>query len=133
MSNINNNNNININNNNSQLHDGIHQSVFMSSMVPNPAKDLPLCWEQHSKLLPGVDQYKANDIALWNTTRVSEFVSTLPGCKEQAQMFVDEVGSQPGCKKQAQMFVNEVGSQPGCKEQAQMFVDEVGSQLSAGM
>ena len=43
------------------LHHGIHQSVFMSAMAPNPAKDLSLCWEQHSKLLPGLDKVNIQD------------------------------------------------------------------------
>ncbi|XP_069126496.1 lethal(3)malignant brain tumor-like protein 3 isoform X2 [Argopecten irradians] len=78
------------NKNNSNLHNGIHQSVFMSSMVPNPNKDLPLCWEQHSKLLPGVDKMKGSEVSNWNVDQVSQFVRSLPGCEEHAKAFKDE-------------------------------------------
>ncbi|XP_060081009.1 lethal(3)malignant brain tumor-like protein 3 [Ylistrum balloti] len=76
--------------NTNNLHSGIHQSVFMSSMVPNPNKDLPLCWEQHSKLLPGVDKMKGSDVSSWNVDQVSQFVRSLPGCEEHAKAFKDE-------------------------------------------
>ncbi|XP_041359679.1 lethal(3)malignant brain tumor-like protein 3 isoform X2 [Gigantopelta aegis] len=72
------------------LLNGIHQSVFMSSMVPNPAKDLPLCWEQHSKLLPGVDKIRTSDVSKWSMDEVASFVHTLPGCKEQGKVFKEE-------------------------------------------
>ncbi|XP_064604758.1 lethal(3)malignant brain tumor-like protein 3 [Liolophura sinensis] len=72
------------------LHNGIHQSVFMSAMVPNPAKDLPLCWDQHSKLLPGVDKIKGSQVASWSIQDVADFVKTLPGCEEQASVFTEE-------------------------------------------
>ncbi|XP_033737732.1 lethal(3)malignant brain tumor-like protein 3 isoform X2 [Pecten maximus] len=76
--------------NTNNLHNGIHQSVFMSSMVPNPNKDLPLCWEQHSKLLPGVDKMKGSEVSNWNVDQVSQFVRSLPGCEEHAKAFKDE-------------------------------------------
>ncbi|OWF45744.1 lethal(3)malignant brain tumor-like protein 3 isoform X3 [Mizuhopecten yessoensis] len=76
--------------NTNNLHNGIHQSVFMSSMVPNPNKDLPLCWEQHSKLLPGVDKMKGSEVSSWNVDQVSQFVRSLPGCEEHAKAFKDE-------------------------------------------
>ena len=75
------------------LLNGIHQSVFMSSMVPNPAKDLPLCWEQHSKLLPGVDKIRTSDVSKWTMDEVANFVHTLPGCREQGKVFKEEVMS----------------------------------------
>ena len=79
------------------LHQGIHQSVFMSSMVAPPCpsslggRDLPLCWEQHCKLLPGVHQYNMSDVAHWDPAAVAAFVSTLPGCKDLADRFQDQV------------------------------------------
>ena len=75
----------------STFHQGIHQSVFMSAMVTSPSKDLPLCWDQHSKLLPGVEQYKARDVADWTTVDVADFVSTLPGCRELGGVFKEQV------------------------------------------
>ena len=73
------------------LREGIHQSVFMSSMLPSPSKDLPLCWEQHSKLLPGADQHCAADVTEWSTQKVAGFVGSLPGCEDLAEVFQDEV------------------------------------------
>nr|XP_006811109.1 PREDICTED: lethal(3)malignant brain tumor-like protein 3-like [Saccoglossus kowalevskii] len=74
----------------SNLHNQLHQSVFMSAMTPYPAKDLPLCWEQHSKLLPGVSDITASEVSKWSTDQVSEFVKKLPGCEEHAQKFAEE-------------------------------------------
>ncbi len=73
------------------LYHGIHQSVFMSAMMVSPSRDLPLCWDQHSKLLPGVDKYSPNDVSQWTMTDVAAFVSMLPGCKEIGPMFKEEV------------------------------------------
>lgn len=77
--------------NHNYLHQGIHQSVFMSAMAPNPNKDLSLCWEQHSKLLPGVDKINGSDVSGWSIEKVASFIKTLPGCEEQAKTFKDEV------------------------------------------
>ncbi|XP_038057788.1 lethal(3)malignant brain tumor-like protein 4 [Patiria miniata] len=72
------------------LHHQLHQSVFMSAMSPNPAKDLPLCWEQHSKLLPGLADLSRSAVAKWSTEEVADFVKKLPGCGEHASKFADE-------------------------------------------
>ncbi|PIK46400.1 putative lethal(3)malignant brain tumor-like protein 3-like [Apostichopus japonicus] len=68
----------------------LHQSVFMSAMSPHPAKDLPLCWEQHAKLLPGVADLDYSTVAKWNQEEVAEFVRKLPGCNEHASKFAEE-------------------------------------------
>ena len=73
------------------LHKQLHQSVFMSAMSPFPAKDLPLCWEQHSKLLPGVASISCSTVAKWTMDEVADFVRKLPGCLEHATKFSDEV------------------------------------------
>lgn len=65
----------------------------MSAMLPSPAKDLPLCWEQHSKLLPGIDQHKANSVASWSVEDVSDFVKMLPGCDDLGKSFKEEVSA----------------------------------------
>ena len=75
----------------SQLHHGIHQSVFMSSMVSPPVKDLPLCWEQHAKLLPGIHKHSAQEVSAWNVHQVADFISSLPGCKDLVRVFLEEV------------------------------------------
>ncbi|KAK6188158.1 hypothetical protein SNE40_004401 [Patella caerulea] len=75
---------------NASLYNGIHQSVFQTYSIPNPSRDLPLCWEQHSKLLPGVDQLQSNDISKWTLTDVANFIQTLPGCENHGSKFVEE-------------------------------------------
>ncbi|XP_013413836.1 lethal(3)malignant brain tumor-like protein 4 isoform X2 [Lingula anatina] len=72
------------------LHQGIHQSVFMPPSAPTPNKDMPLCWEQHSKLLPGVDKILGGQVAKWSIDDVANFIRTLPGCMEQANVFKEE-------------------------------------------
>ncbi|XP_071964680.1 lethal(3)malignant brain tumor-like protein 4 [Antedon mediterranea] len=74
----------------SNLHNQLHQSVFMSAMSPHPVKDLPLCWQQHTKLLPGVSEIPTSIVSKWNQSDVSEFVSRLPGCTEHAKKFSEE-------------------------------------------
>uniref|UniRef100_A0A4W3I4R9 L3MBTL histone methyl-lysine binding protein 3 n=1 Tax=Callorhinchus milii TaxID=7868 RepID=A0A4W3I4R9_CALMI len=66
----------------------LHQSVFLSSVSPVPS--LPLCWEQHSKLLPGVAGITARKVVKWTINEVSEFILSLPGCEEQAKAFREE-------------------------------------------
>ncbi|XP_043922447.1 lethal(3)malignant brain tumor-like protein 4 isoform X2 [Protopterus annectens] len=72
------------------MQQALHQSVFMSAMSTHPTKDLPLCWEQHCKLLPGVAHVKASQVAKWTVDEVAMFVQTLPGCQEQAKIFKEE-------------------------------------------
>ncbi|KAL3869479.1 hypothetical protein ACJMK2_042156 [Sinanodonta woodiana] len=80
---------------NNSLHHGIHQSVFQSSFISLPQRDLPLCWEQHTKLLPGVDKIRGNDVATWTIDQVANFVKTLLGCEEQAKAFREETSACP--------------------------------------
>ncbi|MBN3326499.1 LMBL3 protein, partial [Atractosteus spatula] len=70
------------------LQQALHQSVFMSSTSPIPS--LPLCWEQHSKLLPSVAGITASKVAGWTVEEVTEFIQGLPGCKEQVKTFREE-------------------------------------------
>lgn len=75
----------------SSIRHSIHQSVFMPTTPTVAPRDLPMSWDQQSKLLPGVNQYKANIISEWSVAEVAEFVSSLPGCAEFAKVFTDEV------------------------------------------
>ncbi|KAL4616877.1 lethal(3)malignant brain tumor-like protein 4 isoform X2 [Arapaima gigas] len=68
----------------------LHQSVFLSAMSAHPGRDLPLCWEQHCKLLPGVVGVAASHVELWTSNQVSTFIHSLPGCEEQAKQFKEE-------------------------------------------
>ncbi|XP_038665648.1 lethal(3)malignant brain tumor-like protein 1 isoform X4 [Scyliorhinus canicula] len=72
------------------MQQALHQSVFMSAMSAHPVRDLPLCWEQHCKLLPGVVNFQAGMVSKWNSDEVANFVQTLPGCEEQAKIFKEE-------------------------------------------
>lgn len=72
------------------LREGIHNSVFSSSMISAPKPDVPLCWEQHCKLLPGVTSIRGNEVSKWTTDQVAAFINTLPGCEDQAKLFKEE-------------------------------------------
>ncbi|MGH0145181.1 UNVERIFIED_CONTAM: hypothetical protein FKN15_056820 [Acipenser sinensis] len=72
------------------MQQALHQSVFLSAMSAQPNRDLPLCWEQHCKLLPGVARVQASRVAHWTADEVASFVHSLPGCEEQAKQFKEE-------------------------------------------
>ncbi|KAG7488690.1 hypothetical protein MATL_G00037020 [Megalops atlanticus] len=72
------------------MQQALHQSVFLSAMSAHPSRDLPLCWEQHCKLLPGVEGVQASRVAHWTVEEVASFIHSLPGCEEQAKQFQDE-------------------------------------------
>ena len=65
----------------------------MSSMIATPRNEQPLCWDQHSKLLPGVSGVAGNDVTKWNIEDVAAFVKSLPGCDEHAKTFIEEVST----------------------------------------
>lgn len=58
----------------SSLQAALHQSVFLSAMSPQPGRDLSLCWEQHSKLLPGVAGVHAKTVQQWSIEQVCLYV-----------------------------------------------------------
>lgn len=72
------------------LQQALHQSVFLSAMSAHPSRDLPLCWEQHCKLLPGVAGVQARLVTHWTVEEVADFIHSLPGCEEQAKQFREE-------------------------------------------
>ncbi|XP_076992045.1 lethal(3)malignant brain tumor-like protein 4 isoform X3 [Tamandua tetradactyla] len=73
-----------------QTHQALHQSVFMSALSTNPFRDLPLGREQHCKLLPGVADIQAGEVARWTVDEVAEFVQSLLSCEEYAKCFKKE-------------------------------------------
>ena len=75
-------------------------------MSPNPAKDLPLCWEQHTKLLPGLSDLSCSTVAKWSTEEVANFVKKLPGCGEHASKFADEVSPKRKIKTSSNSRLN---------------------------
>ncbi|XP_059265215.1 lethal(3)malignant brain tumor-like protein 4 isoform X1 [Mustela nigripes] len=73
-----------------QTQQALHQSIFMSSVSAHPFRDLPLGREQHCKLLPGVANIQASEVARWTVDEVAEFVQSLLGCEEHAKCFKKE-------------------------------------------
>ncbi|XP_054099955.2 lethal(3)malignant brain tumor-like protein 4 isoform X4 [Callithrix jacchus] len=73
-----------------QAQQALHQSVFMSTVSAHPFRDLPLGREQHFKLLPGVADIRASQVAQWTVDEVTEFVQSLLGCEEHARCFKKE-------------------------------------------
>ncbi|TKS77313.1 Lethal(3)malignant brain tumor-like protein 1 [Collichthys lucidus] len=71
--------------------EGVYPSLFMSALSSQSDRTLSLCWEQHCKLLPGVQGIHASQVAAWNVEEVFRFVQNLIGCEEQARVFKDEM------------------------------------------
>nr|XP_015095466.1 lethal(3)malignant brain tumor-like protein 4 isoform X1 [Vicugna pacos]XP_031546086.1 lethal(3)malignant brain tumor-like protein 4 isoform X1 [Vicugna pacos] len=68
----------------------LHLSVFTSALSAQPFRVLPLGREQHRKLLPGVADVRAGEVAQWTVDEVVEFVRSLLGCEEHAKCFKKE-------------------------------------------
>ncbi|XP_032565653.1 lethal(3)malignant brain tumor-like protein 4 isoform X3 [Chiroxiphia lanceolata] len=73
------------------LQQALHQSIFMPSLASNPTHRLHLFWEQHCRLLPEVSGLTAKQVAKWTVEEVVSFIQRLPGCKEQASVFREEI------------------------------------------
>ncbi|XP_019112290.1 lethal(3)malignant brain tumor-like protein 1 [Larimichthys crocea] len=71
--------------------EGVYPSLFMSALSSQSDRTLSLCWEQHCKLLPGVQGIHASQVAAWNVEEVFRFVQNLIGCEEQARVFKEEM------------------------------------------
>ncbi|XP_061592553.1 lethal(3)malignant brain tumor-like protein 1 isoform X2 [Cololabis saira] len=71
--------------------EGVYPSLFMSALSSQSDRTLSLCWEQHCKLLPGVQGIHASQVATWSVEEVFRFVQTLIGCEEQARLFKEEM------------------------------------------
>ncbi|MED6250274.1 Lethal(3)malignant brain tumor-like protein 1 [Ataeniobius toweri] len=72
--------------------EGMYPSLFMSALSGQSDRTLSLCWEQHCKLLPGVQGIHASQVATWSVDEVFRFVQNLIGCEEQARLFKEEAG-----------------------------------------
>ncbi|KAI1231312.1 hypothetical protein IHE44_0008254 [Lamprotornis superbus] len=77
------------------LQQALHQSIFMPSLASNPTHHLHLFWEQHCRLLPEVSGLTAKQVAKWTVEEVVSFIQRLPGCKEQASVFREEIEKKP--------------------------------------
>ncbi|KAF3860214.1 hypothetical protein F7725_000469, partial [Dissostichus mawsoni] len=71
--------------------EGVYPSLFMSALSGQTDRTLSLCWEQHCKLLPGVQGIHASQVAAWSVEEVFMFVQNLIGCEEQACLFKEEM------------------------------------------
>uniref|UniRef100_A0A096MGI9 Lethal(3)malignant brain tumor-like protein 1 n=1 Tax=Poecilia formosa TaxID=48698 RepID=A0A096MGI9_POEFO len=71
--------------------EGVYPSLFMSALTGQSDRTLSLCWEQHCKLLPGVQGIHASQVAAWSVDEVFRFVQNLIGCEEQARLFKEEM------------------------------------------
>uniref|UniRef100_A0A3Q2R342 Lethal(3)malignant brain tumor-like protein 1 n=1 Tax=Fundulus heteroclitus TaxID=8078 RepID=A0A3Q2R342_FUNHE len=71
--------------------EGVYPSLFMSALSGQSDRTLSLCWEQHCKLLPGVQGIHASQVATWSVDEVFRFVQNLTGCEEQARLFKEEM------------------------------------------
>ncbi|XP_015233273.1 PREDICTED: lethal(3)malignant brain tumor-like protein 1 isoform X1 [Cyprinodon variegatus] len=71
--------------------DGGYPSLFMSALSGQSDRTLSLCWEQHCKLLPGVQGIHASQVATWSVDEVFRFVQNLIGCEDQARLFKEEM------------------------------------------
>uniref|UniRef100_A0A8C6PVW2 Lethal(3)malignant brain tumor-like protein 1 n=1 Tax=Nothobranchius furzeri TaxID=105023 RepID=A0A8C6PVW2_NOTFU len=71
--------------------EGVYPSLFISALSGQSDRTLSLCWEQHCKLLPGVQGIHASQVATWSVEEVFMFVQNLIGCEEQARLFKEEV------------------------------------------
>lgn len=52
------------------LEQALHESVFMTSLSPDPGHRIHLCWEQQCHLLPEVSAYSAKTVTKWTTEEV---------------------------------------------------------------
>ena len=50
--------------------EGVYPSLFMSALTVQSDRALSLCWEQHCKLLPGVQGIHASQVAAWSIDEV---------------------------------------------------------------
>ncbi|XP_061745318.1 lethal(3)malignant brain tumor-like protein 1 isoform X5 [Nerophis ophidion] len=67
-------------------------NMSYTSSVSGPSeRAVSLCWEQHCKLLPGVEGIVANQVAAWSVEEVFTFVQNLIGCEDQARLFKEEM------------------------------------------
>ncbi|XP_056130032.1 lethal(3)malignant brain tumor-like protein 1 [Lampris incognitus] len=71
--------------------EGVYPSLFMSALSGQSDRTLSLCWEQHCKLLPGVQGIHASQVSAWTVEEVFGFVQNLTGCEEQARLFKEEM------------------------------------------
>ena len=68
-----------------------HNSVFAPPTTLHPYHDLPLGWQQSSKLLDTCQGVNVSDVAGWDKDRVAEFVTSLTGNETCGSAFQQQV------------------------------------------
>lgn len=69
----------------------LHQSIFTMKILQHQ-QEPPLGWDTHSKNLANIiNTIKPTDVLKWNSSKVGDFVNSIPGCSEIGQYFMDEV------------------------------------------
>ncbi len=108
--------------------EGVYPSLFRSALSSQSDRTLSLCWEQHCKLLPGVQGIHASQVAAWSVDEVSKpyhlstylfTVFSFSGFSDFSVWF--------DCLKSdvfSQVF-RFVQNLIGCEEQARLFKEEV--------
>ncbi|XP_076440126.1 lethal(3)malignant brain tumor-like protein 3 isoform X2 [Babylonia areolata] len=74
----------------SSFMENIHQSVFLSSVPATPSQEGPAFWDYHARLLPGVSEFKGDDVKEWTVDQVASFIGSLPGCREVENNFREQ-------------------------------------------
>ena len=70
---------------------GVHGSIFAPPPSLHPYHELPLAWQQTTKLLPVDDSLSPADIEKWGSARVADFVKSITS-EECAAEFTKQVG-----------------------------------------
>ncbi|GFS10496.1 lethal(3)malignant brain tumor-like 4 protein [Elysia marginata] len=71
----------------------VHESVFQNNVPPPAYSDgveRSLHWEQHTRLLPGVEGLVASKVAQWSASQVAQFIQTVTGQEDQASKFLEQ-------------------------------------------
>ncbi|KAL8570654.1 hypothetical protein ACOMHN_039089 [Nucella lapillus] len=68
----------------------IHQSVFLSSVPAVPSPEGPAFWDYHARLLPGVSEFKGDEVKEWTVDQVATFIGSLPGCQDVETNFREQ-------------------------------------------
>lgn len=103
--------------------EGMYPSLFLSALSSQPDRTLSLCWEQHCKLLPGVQGIQAKQVAAWSVDEVRESHATHTHTLTHTHFLCGAAfPSLPLLVLQVFRFVQNL---IGCEEQARIFKDEV--------
>lgn len=105
--------------------EGVYPSLFMSALSSQSDRTLSLCWEQHCKLLPGVQGIHASQVASWSVEEVNKpYVLThiFIYCLSLAFRTCSDYLKPDVIVLQVFRFVQNL---IGCEDQARVFKEEV--------